>query len=40
MNFDLTDEQQMLADTTRDVLSRTYDTESRNKVIDLSLIHI
>ena len=37
MNFDLTDEQQMLSDTTRDVLSRTYDTESRNKVIDSEL---
>ena len=37
MNFDLTDEQQMLADTTRDMLSRTYDTESRNKVVDSEL---
>ena len=37
MNFDLTDEQQMLSDTTRDVLSRTYDTESRNKVVDSEL---
>ena len=34
MNFDLTDEQQLLADTTRDVLSSAYDTESRNKTID------
>jgi alkylation response protein AidB-like acyl-CoA dehydrogenase len=34
MHFDLTEEQQMLADTTRDVLSRAYDTESRNKIID------
>ena len=33
MNFDLTDEQQLLADTTRDVLSG-YDTEKRNKVVD------
>ncbi len=33
MNFDLTEEQQMLADTTRDVLSG-YDTEKRNKLID------
>ena len=33
MNFDLTEEQQMLADTTRDVLSG-YDTEKRNKVIE------
>ena len=37
MNFDLTDEQQMLADTTRDVLARSYDTESRNKVVDSEL---
>lgn len=35
MHFDLTEEQQMLADTTRDVLSRAYDTESRNKIIDV-----
>lgn len=35
MNFDLTDEQQLLADTTRDVLTRAYDnTETRNKVVD------
>jgi alkylation response protein AidB-like acyl-CoA dehydrogenase len=34
MNFDLTEEQQMLADTTRDVLAKTYDTETRNKVIE------
>jgi alkylation response protein AidB-like acyl-CoA dehydrogenase len=33
MNFDLTDEQQLLADTTRDVLSG-YDTEKRNKVVE------
>ena len=33
MNFDLSEEQQMLADTTREVLSG-YDTEKRNKVID------
>ena len=33
MNFDLTEEQQLLADTTRDVLSG-YDTEKRNKVIE------
>ena len=33
MNFDLTEEQQMLADTTRDVLSG-YDTEKRNKVVE------
>ncbi|HPX36166.1 MAG TPA: acyl-CoA dehydrogenase [Mycobacterium sp.] len=36
MNFDLTEEQQMLADTTRDVLSG-YDTEKRNKVIESEL---
>jgi alkylation response protein AidB-like acyl-CoA dehydrogenase len=35
VNFDLTEEQQMLADTTRDVLARRYDnTEARNKVVD------
>jgi alkylation response protein AidB-like acyl-CoA dehydrogenase len=34
MNFDLTDEQQMLAGTTRDVLAKAYDTETRNKVIE------
>ena len=34
MNFDLTDEQQMLADTARDVLARCYDTEKRNQVVD------
>lgn len=33
MNFDLTEEQQMLADTTRDVLSGL-DTEKRNKLIE------
>ena len=37
MNFDLTDEQQMLADTTRDVLARSYDTESRNNAVDSEL---
>ncbi len=35
MNFDLTEEQQLLADTARDVLSRSYDTESRNKIVDV-----
>jgi alkylation response protein AidB-like acyl-CoA dehydrogenase len=36
MNFDLTEEQQMLADTTRDVLLRGYGTvEERNKVVDV-----
>lgn len=34
MHFDLTEEQQLLADTTRDMVSRVYDTESRNKVVD------
>lgn len=35
MNFDLTEEQQLLADTTRDVLLRAYGTtEARNKVVD------
>lgn len=37
MNFDLSDEQQLLADTTRDVLSAAYDTEKRNKVVDAPL---
>ncbi|WP_328357406.1 acyl-CoA dehydrogenase family protein [Mycobacterium sp. NBC_00419] len=37
MNFDLTEEQQLLADTARDVLSRSYDTESRNKSVDSEL---
>ncbi|MEX1175753.1 MAG: acyl-CoA dehydrogenase family protein [Mycobacterium sp.] len=37
MNFDLTEEQQMLSDTARDVLGRSYDTESRNKAVDSEL---
>jgi alkylation response protein AidB-like acyl-CoA dehydrogenase len=37
MDFQLTDEQGMLRDTTRDLLSRTYDPESRNKVIGSDL---
>ena len=37
MNFDLTDEQQLLRDTAREVFSRTYDTESRNKIVDSEL---
>jgi alkylation response protein AidB-like acyl-CoA dehydrogenase len=37
MNFDLTDEQQMLADTAREMFSRSYDTESRNKAVDSDL---
>lgn len=37
MNFDLTDEQQLLSDTAREVFSRAYDTESRNKIVDSEL---
>ncbi|HOB50765.1 MAG TPA: acyl-CoA dehydrogenase family protein [Mycobacterium sp.] len=37
MHFDLTEEQQLLADTTRDLLSQSYDTEKRNKVIESDL---
>jgi alkylation response protein AidB-like acyl-CoA dehydrogenase len=38
MDFDLTEEQQLLADTTRDVLLRGYGTvEVRNKVVDAPL---
>ncbi len=37
MNFDLTEEQQMLADTAREVFTRSYDTESRNKAVDSDL---
>lgn len=37
MNFDLTEEQQLLSDTARDVLGRSYDTESRNKAVDSEL---
>src|SRR5271154_2679414 len=33
MDFQLSDEQVLLRDTTRDLLSRSYDAESRNKVI-------
>ncbi len=33
MDFHLSDEQVLLRDTTRDLLSRSYDTESRNKVV-------
>lgn len=32
MDFELTDEQEMLRDTTRELLSRSYDAEKRNKV--------
>ena len=37
MNFDLTEEQQLLADTAREVFSRSYDTESRNKIVEAPL---
>lgn len=37
MDFQLSDEQSLLRDTTRDLLSRTYDPESRNKVIGSEL---
>lgn len=37
MDFQLTEEQTLLRDTTREVLSRTYDAESRNKIIDTEL---
>ena len=37
MNFDLTEEQQLLADTTRDLLAASYDTEKRNKVVESEL---
>ena len=37
MDFQLSDEQALLRDTTRDLLSRTYDPESRNKVIGSDL---
>ena len=37
MDFQLSDEQVLLRDTVRDLLSRSYDTESRNKVIDTDL---
>jgi len=37
MDFQLSEEQALLRDTTRDVLSRSYDAESRNKVIDTEL---
>ncbi|BBX62443.1 acyl-CoA dehydrogenase [Mycobacterium saskatchewanense] len=33
MDFQLSDEQSLLRDTTRELLSRTYDPESRNKII-------
>jgi alkylation response protein AidB-like acyl-CoA dehydrogenase len=37
MDFQLSDEQALLRDTTRDLLARSYDPESRNKVIDTEL---
>ena len=37
MDFQLTDEQVLLRDTTRNLLSRSYDQESRNKVADTEL---
>jgi alkylation response protein AidB-like acyl-CoA dehydrogenase len=37
MDFDFSDEQVLLRDTTREVLSRTYDIETRLKVIDSEL---
>ncbi|PND55556.1 acyl-CoA dehydrogenase [Mycobacterium sp. ENV421] len=37
MNFDLTDEQELLRDTAREVFSRTYDIETRNKTVDSEL---
>ncbi|KZS80664.1 acyl-CoA dehydrogenase [Mycobacterium persicum] len=37
MDFQLSDEQTLLRDTTRDLLSRSYDAESRNKVIGTDL---
>ena len=37
MDFQLSDEQILLRDTTRDLLARTYDPESRLKVVDTEL---
>ncbi|CPR10651.1 acyl-CoA dehydrogenase FadE18 [Mycobacterium bohemicum DSM 44277] len=37
MDFQLTEEQALLRDTTRDLLARNYDPESRNKVLDTDL---
>src|SRR5579875_1239424 len=37
MDFQLSNEQTLLRDTIRDVLARSYDPESRNKVIDTEL---
>ncbi|MBX9980097.1 acyl-CoA dehydrogenase family protein [Mycobacterium gordonae] len=37
MDFQLSEEQGLLRDTTRELLSRTYDAESRNKVLESEL---
>ncbi|OJZ74305.1 acyl-CoA dehydrogenase [Mycobacterium paraffinicum] len=37
MDFQLSDEQGLLRDTTRELLARSYDPESRNKIIDSDL---
>jgi hypothetical protein len=37
MDFQLTGEQELLRDTTRSLLSRSYDQESRNKIVDSPL---
>jgi alkylation response protein AidB-like acyl-CoA dehydrogenase len=37
MDFQLSDEQALLRDTTRDLLARAYDPESRNKIIESDL---
>ena len=37
MDFQLTEEQTLLRDTTRDLLSRSYDTESRIKAVESDL---
>lgn len=37
MDFQLSDEQELLRDTTRDLLARSYDTERRNKAIATDL---
>ncbi|KUI28709.1 acyl-CoA dehydrogenase [Mycobacterium sp. IS-1742] len=37
MDFDFTDEQQLLRDTSREVLTRTYDIETRLKIVDSEL---
>ncbi|MDP7707217.1 MULTISPECIES: acyl-CoA dehydrogenase family protein [unclassified Mycobacterium] len=37
MDFQLSEEQTLLRDTTRELLSRSYDAESRNKAIDTDL---